>query len=596
MGKYNVENVGHDANRPTHGCNCRTHEFVFQKAFTHDRKYADPSVSTDVSALIAPTRYAGWSRDEMDMVCKSVFIGPRVGQLVRMYYSTPKLGVGTQLFLNKDLHTNDKMHIDSTGTEGLSLYSWIFSESTNKFYKISGRKIVEVSDICMPEPCNCEEGTMVPHEFFFKRLHRPFDVYRGWTTRDLGGLCEATDTGERIGFPQTLYYSTPTLGLGTVLFSAEVPQIEEPGVFTTVGTVKHIDLEGGFWGIMTPNGGLSGDIPTDFQEDGKRVMVTYKMSDLDVSISMWGTLIDILDISDVDETDETKFKIKLDNQWIYSAINQMFCRIDDRTIVEMRECSEAPIDCICTEEYSPVCGVDKNTYSNACMAGCAGVDIKHQGECEKPVDDCICTREYMPVCGTNGQTYGNVCMAECAGVGILHEGRCVSVDEPVDVGHPPVFRWKSFDNGAPVLQVKNLMKPGCESEAANCPNENRDMSKFSTVYLFNFDETAYTLGHTVWPDAAVIGYVGPHADSINPFEDNMFITFADGPQDAAGNPLPPPEGHDDWRNTGYKQLYLHGQRAMYIFTADGADSENMANLTSSAWPVIRKDEYMEHIQ
>ena len=66
--------------------------------------------------------------------------------------------------------------------------------------------------------------------------------------------------------------------------------------------------------------------------------------------------------------------------------------------------------------------------------------------------------------------------------------------------------------------------------------------------------------------------------------------------DAAGNPLPPPEGHDDWRNTGYKQLYLHGQRAMYIFTADGADSENMANLTSSAWPVIRKDEYMEHIQ
>ncbi|MCM8832235.1 MAG: phage tail protein, partial [Candidatus Omnitrophica bacterium] len=40
-----------------------------------------------------------------------------------------------------------------------------------------------------------------------------------------------------------------------------------------------------------------------------------------------------------------------------------------------------PLLMACTEEWSPVCGVDNKTYSNECMAKSVGVGIQYKGEC-----------------------------------------------------------------------------------------------------------------------------------------------------------------------------------------------------------------------
>ena len=81
--------------------------------------------------------------------------------------------------------------------------------------------------------------------------------------------------------------------------------------------------------------------------------------------------------------------------------------------------------CICTAVYLPVCGVDGQTYSNACVAACAGVEIAYEGECSTS-QNCICPAVYSPVCGVDGQTYGNLCEAACEEVDVLYYGSCTN--------------------------------------------------------------------------------------------------------------------------------------------------------------------------
>ena len=38
---------------------------------------------------------------------------------------------------------------------------------------------------------------------------------------------------------------------------------------------------------------------------------------------------------------------------------------------------------ICTMDFTPVCGCDAVTYSNACNAASAGVSVEHLGECKQ---------------------------------------------------------------------------------------------------------------------------------------------------------------------------------------------------------------------
>src|SRR4051812_32216384 len=58
-----------------------------------------------------------------------------------------------------------------------------------------------------------------------------------------------------------------------------------------------------------------------------------------------------------------------------------------------RYCAKAVGDCkgegkctdrpdVCTDEFKPVCGCNHKTYSNACFAAAAGVNVDHDGPCK----------------------------------------------------------------------------------------------------------------------------------------------------------------------------------------------------------------------
>ena len=102
-------------------------------------------------------------------------------------------------------------------------------------------------------------------------------------------------------------------------------------------------------------------------------------------------------------------------------------------------------DAACYDLWAPVCGVDGDTYGNDCEARAAHVEIAYEGECESGStdpcasdDDCeigsvcasgaceewFCTAIYDPVCGVDGNTYGNACSARLAHVDVDYEGEC----------------------------------------------------------------------------------------------------------------------------------------------------------------------------
>lgn len=78
-------------------------------------------------------------------------------------------------------------------------------------------------------------------------------------------------------------------------------------VVTVTGTVRHIDVEGGFYGLVDDDGTKWDpvNLPKDFRKDGVRVRVRAEELKNRVSTHMWGTLIRIVEIRRLPPMGET---------------------------------------------------------------------------------------------------------------------------------------------------------------------------------------------------------------------------------------------------------------------------------------------------
>lgn len=173
-----------------------------------------------------------------------------------------------------------------------------------------------------------------------------------------------------------------------------------------------------------------------------------------------------------------------------------FCYIEQGcqvTGAKMGQCRDLNVDIDCMAIEDPVCGCDGQTYTSACHAYQAGMNVASAGACGKTcgqffvypvcqqdevcdikncggVGTCVsrpeaCYQVYPggEVCGCDGVTYDSDCLRLMAGEALAHEGPCDSLRVGITTDRT------SYDEEDPIqITLSNEMNvsiflPGCFS-------------------------------------------------------------------------------------------------------------------------------------
>ncbi|MBN1366357.1 MAG: hypothetical protein JW967_00310 [Dehalococcoidales bacterium] len=90
----------------------------------------------------------------------------------------------------------------------------------------------------------------------------------------------------------------------TVIVGIMVPVLSRPGTIGIEGTVRYIDLEGGFWGIVGTDGNNYDpvNLETKYKTDGQVVKMAVEVLNDQTSTHQWGTIVKIIRIEVITTT------------------------------------------------------------------------------------------------------------------------------------------------------------------------------------------------------------------------------------------------------------------------------------------------------
>jgi hypothetical protein len=107
--------------------------------------------------------------------------------------------------------------------------------------------------------------------------------------------------GQKAAVPVTVRPATDTAGVKAEAESASVAAKLD----TIVGTIRRVDLEGGFWGLFSDDGQRydpTGSLPRAAQQEGARVRVIAAKRTGVSTFRMWGTVIDVVSYEQLGDT------------------------------------------------------------------------------------------------------------------------------------------------------------------------------------------------------------------------------------------------------------------------------------------------------